>query len=567
LGIFHNASSDTPQQQLLREALTDGNLLYVSTHYQRLTMPHRRSSDGLLLVPTVERMMVSGAVQRLVDASLWTDLSALDMHVDHNETFVALPLLVPGCSVIRHPKSSVQGKLSKTDDVKFWVRVTHEGLLDPDAFVTVGDSVLMSLCPEIKGRHTLSVPPLNEISLRARYPDDIECHTDALSSVATTLKAPRLAMHVALFWTSKQKLLKKAKYIQKMVGNAKGFPFHVDLFIHANTGVDPGTDDGVSLLRSDALFTIEEMWAEQNLGDKRGMQNVVASQDIQDVNTSTDSGVAQQQPAAEMPPSDASVSDHDADKPAAGVKQSSLIMSTEYLTQFILHNVAGVASSRPSPNLRMFVVAHTLKGGGWFFPFKARQLIQHHYKLYDIVLFSEDDMDVKPINLEYYCTFKNEARRQGHYLSYFRYEFGKGKRKNPTGKVLSDVLRTQKISRRSTALHIGPKRQLFAQAEIQVYHAFWVADRRDMDQLVQDNRFLRKDFAIKALILEDASCLHGPMMLTHVYNSTKIFPVDPSTHLLHPMCEVHHMSNAYGDRGMAYFHDAGRVEFRNSERI
>ncbi|CUG44258.1 membrane-associated protein, putative [Bodo saltans] len=559
LGIFGDVANDTPQQQRLRESLTDGNLQYVSTHYQRLAMPRQHSSDGLLIVPTLNRMMVSGNVRNVVDLSRWSDIASLEMHIDHNETFVALPIPVPGCTVIRHRKSNFPGNLQKAQDVTFWVRVTHDGLLDPDAFVTVGDDVLMSLCPDIQGRRTVSVPQLNEVNLRAVHPDDIECQAKSIASVKTTLGLPRMAMHVALYWSSKKKLLKKAKYIQRMVANAQGFPFHVDLYLHANTGVDPGIDDGVALLRTDPLFTIEEMWAEQNLGDKSGVQNVVASQDTQDGSAAAAEAAVSVKPLAapslEAPPL---ASEEEEDKPS-GEKAGSLLMSTEYLTQYILKEVAGVKSSRPAPNLRIFVVSHTLKRMPLMFPFKARQLIQHHYKLYDLMLFTEDDIDIEPINLDYYCRFKNEARRQQHYLAYFRYEFGKGKRRNPTGKVLSDVLRTQKISRNSTSLRI--KGQLFAQVEIQVYHAFWLADRQDMHELVKDRRFLRKDFALKALVLEEASCLHGPIMMTHVYKQTKIFPVDPSTNLLHPMCLVHHMSNAYGDKGMAYFHDAGRVVF------
>ena len=90
--------------------------------------------------------------------------------------------------------------------------------------------------------------------------------------------------------------------------------------------------------------------------------------------------------------------------------------------------------------------------------------------------------------------------------------------------------------------------------------AFWIADRRDVLEMVEHPGFMISDTSSNKypLIREDASCLKGPMMLPR-YNYTHVMPANLQTMMIHDMCQVWHMSNSYVSKGMARYDAAARI--------
>ena len=220
-------------------------------------------------------------------------------------------------------------------------------------------------------------------------------------------------------------------------------------------------------------------------------------------------------------------------------------------------------SPSTSEGPRVMIVRHKLHEHPYFLTWKPRALMRNQRHMYDLVINSEDDMDITRANLvEYFCRFKLDAARLGLNLGFLRYEVGvvgKGSAaKGGPRKILSDVLRGQIVGRSRDIFVMS--NQSFARIRIQVYFAFWIADRRDMTEMAEHPDFMIRDTSNSKypLIREDASCLKGPMMLPR-YNYSHVMPVNVRSMFIHDMCQVWHMSNSYVGKGMARFDAAARV--------
>jgi hypothetical protein len=475
---------------------------------------HLSAAIGLIVAVTDRDRNISNAMLITIGGGQRTALryNASLIGVVGNESFVSAPewVVSPSWPLAAHSESRSKRKIlgDSGDRPSLMMRVTADGTVDRNALLLLPMSVVTSLWGPSVSAQLLPLSALDG-DLKAQFDQDHDCRVTDRQLQRAGYPTPRLSLHVVLFLKSLHELERKLRRLKAMAGNAVGYQMQVDMFVHVNAA-----------------------------------------------------------PSSTASHRDASGS------PFLGVVARRV---TEELGPHC--TLPGATSASASGFLRLVIVPHLLTEHPYFLTWKPRALISSQKQIYDLVINSEDDMEILRSHVvDYYCKYKRAAAAAGVHLGFLRYEKGGpskgGGRGGGSRRILSDVLRGQFVGRTKDLFYLAPSslaagqgsshpaphKKLFVRVKIQVYYAFWIADRRDVLELVSHRHFMIDDTRSAAypLIREDASCLKGPMMLPR-YNFSHAMPVADAGKTIDAACMVWHMSNSYIGKGMAKLDLATRI--------